>query len=88
MAKRNDANICNTNSTCRVRKSRQEKKEKMESEKMMLPIETYELFRLVCNTYPHLEIPMTELLQRHGKQVFGDFLISMLQTMNEAKNAQ
>lgn len=83
MAKRADANICNKNSTCRVRASRAAKKARQAAERMTLPLETYHLFELVCETYPCVRQPMTDLLAKHGGQVFGDFLIYMLQQRQE-----
>lgn len=74
MAKRADASICNKNSTCRVKKSRAERRARLEAERMTVDIEAYGLYQAVIMAQPFMKNALDALLNETDKYVFKHFL--------------
>lgn len=77
LAKRGDAEICNKNSSCRVKAHRQKLKAQKEIEKMILDQETYTLYMSVVSTYPATKAGLDELLRIHGKEPFTLMVVAI-----------
>lgn len=82
-ADRRDTRFCNTNSTCRVRASRQRKHARIESEKMMIDIDTYALYETIVRALPFAREPFDNLLRETDKASFCRFVARFHDAMSE-----
>jgi len=82
LAKRADAEVCNNNSTCRVKLSRQNKKAsikaQLEAERMTIPLEQYALYEAVCVASPMMGNSLSQMLKLHGSDAFALMLNSLV----------
>jgi N-acetyl-beta-hexosaminidase len=73
--------VCADKSTCRVKKSRADKKAKREAEKMMIPLEQFTLWEKVTMANPAIGSALNQMLKLHGKEAFALMLNSMVYVM-------
>jgi len=78
MSKRNKAEFCQDNSTCRVKWRRQQKRAQAEADKMTLDMETYRMYNDIITKYPALEWALTWLLTNNGKETLKNFMVAVI----------
>lgn len=81
MSKRRDAHFCVGKSSCRVKKSRAEKREKAIAEqtaqKYTVDMETMAVYQIMLKQVPFLENACVEVFQQHGAEAFKTLVLAI-----------